>query len=189
MFSFKIKNTRLKFHISFLIGIILVQEFFDETLVIYFFSACVIHELGHIFTFILLGEKLSDIEFTLSGMVIKPENILCCYKKDILILLAGPAFNIISGVLCFFENREMAIFYIITGLFHFMPFQKLDGGRIIYSVLLEMVEYPQTAGRICKNLNIVFSLLLLIVLFIFEIKNIWIYLFILFNMIDFFGMR
>lgn len=111
-----------------------------------------IHELGHLFTGLLLGLKPEKIELSPSGLAImfklntkdynkKIMNSNLLEIKRIIIALAGPFTNliiiIISSYLKFNTFTYLMIIYsnIILIIFNLLPILPLDGGKILNGIL------------------------------------------------------
>lgn len=171
MASFRIKNVEIYLSELFLFALIFLEKLTEEKVIICLVSTCFIHEMGHIFALYMTKEKISKIKFTIGGIIIVPENILKKFSTEILILLFGPLFNIVSGLIILKFSKEMGYFSLITGFFHLIPFQMLDGGRILLNILT--IKFGlEKAEKIAVCVNNIFILIGFILLLFFHIKNI-----------------
>jgi len=113
-----------------------------------------IHELGHIFTGIILGLKPSSIEIMPFGLRvsfdIKPKNYnkkvikgTILTVKKLIIAMMGPITNLVFVIIyCMFDidffgvSREFVVYAnILIGVFNMIPIYPLDGGRIIKNII------------------------------------------------------
>ncbi len=104
------------------------------------FLCTAIHESGHIAAMLALGSDNISININLFNISIRDTmRSHRPYKEDILIILAGPAFNIISVIL--FGLLYMAVpadivydIVIISALlavFNLLPLESTDGGQLL----------------------------------------------------------
>ncbi len=66
-------------------------------------------------------------------------------SKDIIITLAGPLFNIIAFIILLFFYREFALVNLFVGVFNLLPAASLDGGQLIYLLLIKRFTHEITA--------------------------------------------
>lgn len=94
--------------------------------------ALIIHEFGHIVIAYILKEKINIFYILPFGFCCRLKNQNKINNKRMLkILLAGPVTSILVTGFFVFWTKEFAIANFIVGLFNFLPFGNLDGGRII----------------------------------------------------------
>ena len=87
----------------------------------------VLHELSHLLTMLLLGVSLKSVSFHGCGVRIHPETKLVCYGKEMAILLAGPAANIVMSFVLYYYNRnDAAAAHLALGLLNLLPCRNLD---------------------------------------------------------------
>lgn len=116
-------------------------------------AAVCAHEMGHLFAILLCGEKVDGIRITPFGLIINRRDRICSYYKDLLILLAGPFANLVTGLLFLgHPNPGLAAFAqssLSFCLINILPVSSLDGGRAL-EILLTML-FPmrniKKAGR------------------------------------------
>lgn len=118
-------------------------------------SAAIIHEAGHILASHFLKMKLNSFSLKLFKANLGITLPLHSYKKELLLSLAGPAANILSGIIAAyiyrnFQNNEYIIFGTVASFFlailNLLPIKDFDGGRIFICLLapkfnIYVVEY------------------------------------------------
>ena len=125
--------------------------------------ALLAHEGGHFAALFLVGAGASGIRPVSGGF-----RILCptglSYRAECLVSLAGPAANLIPGLLfCLFEARcayavEAGRIFVGTGLSNLIPISDHDGGRALLSCLSPLVGDAR-AAKVASALSF-FSLFL-----------------------------
>jgi len=134
-----------------------------------YFLLLIIHELGHTITGIILGYKLDKISFYPYGGITNfniPLNIPL--KKELLILIMGPIFQIIGYLIlkqCINDNY-LTIYHYTLLIFNLLPIYPLDGGRIINILFNYYFCYLKSF-----YFTYIFSILVLISLFIYNMLN------------------
>lgn len=159
---------------------------FSSKMRIYFtsFFMCYIfiifHELSHVIVASILGKKIENLKFTLSGMNVKFEREKYKLKNDdtyffnMLIYLAGPLSNIILALL-FYKIRFIFEINLSLAIINLFPIYPLDGYNVLENVF---------GNNIKKNIYLKFieRLVLIILIFISVyqlvfLKNISIFIF------------
>lgn len=133
-----------------------------------YFSLLIIHELGHAITGKLLGYSLDKISFYPYGGVTSfnmPLNVPL--KKELLILLMGPFFQIIGYMtMNYFLSLPLLKTYHYTLLiFNLLPIYPLDGGRILNIIFHYQFNYLTSF-----KLSMVISSLILMALMIYNVR-------------------
>lgn len=91
-----------------------------------------LHELGHITTTYILGEKISILRILPFGFSCKLKNQNQIKKNKMLkILIAGPAVNFITAGFAFYWTPQFATINFFMGIFNLLPIYELDGMRIL----------------------------------------------------------
>lgn len=158
----------------------------------------IIHEIGHMFSGILLGLKIEKMELMPYGVSvsfglttkdynnkIKKGNLL--ELKKIVVAIAGPLTNLLIAVITYYfnidEELKSLIVYsnILLILFNLLPIYPLDGGRILKSIL-HILFGKKTSEKYINNISFVLLLFLTFVssIAIIYLRNIAIFLIILF---------
>lgn len=133
---------------------------------LFLLSAILLHETGHIFAFLVLGEPLPLLGGRGLGLLLTPKRQLLSYGREIFICVAGPFFNLLAAAallpalqsegateahFCFFT------FHIFTAFFNLLPIRDFDGGRILYAAL-SLLFPPSFALRASDALSLLFVL-------------------------------
>lgn len=113
--------------------------------VLYFFI--LLHELTHMLTAIILGEKIYKIHLLPFGCMLSLSSVPS-NAKSFIIALSGPIFNILMFVLGIFPRENLTL-----ALFNLFPVLPLDGGVIL--------------GVLFGHFSLFFSVLSIILLSIF----------------------
>ncbi len=132
-----------------------------------------LHEIGHLFTMISLGNKPQKVRFELTGInIIRNQEIAISTKNEILISFGGPFVNALmtlasSVILVFFNNEVLLTFACINLIlmtFNLLPVKKLDGGRILYFLLSTRLDFT-----VCSKVLNVTSLCFIFLIFVWGI--------------------
>ncbi|MBR2371222.1 MAG: hypothetical protein IKA82_04300 [Clostridia bacterium] len=118
-------------------------------------TAVIIHELGHIAAARILRIKITGIRLSLTGAKIETGGVFS-YKKEILLCLAGPLFNVLAYITAMPLRsveiissgvRDFCGISLVLAIFNLLPIRGFDGGRILYSTvaLLSNVNAADTA--------------------------------------------
>jgi len=129
-----------------------------------YLSAVSIHEAGHLSVIYLTGNRIASFSVSALGAKIQMENELCPYKKEILIYLAGPLFNLIFALVSLICIRlRFSTFFlsfhfssVLLGVFNLMPLPGLDGERALNALLLQYSD-PLFAKKVTSILKGVFA--------------------------------
>ncbi len=166
-----IKFTVFGFEISITFGFLLIISLLalsDSTaLGIAAASSCLIHELGHCFMAVILNVKFKSLKLWAGGIQIEREHQIISLKSEILILICGPAINIVAALFYMYKGMyDACSINIITALFNMLPYSSLDGGSILKSVL----EFNDKNTSFQKYISLLFGIT--IILFFLLTKNI-----------------
>lgn len=120
-----------------------------------------VHELGHMFTGILLKLKPKSLNIMPFGISINFEDygyIELHERKKIIIAFSGPAINFIIALISYIfpifnETKELIIYCnILIGLFNLIPMYPLDGGRILKSII-KMKSSEEKTDKIVNEIS------------------------------------
>ena len=139
-----------------------------------------LHELAHILVGLILGLKISGINMNIFGFSAQLYNYQTrkSYIK-IITYLAGPLFNFICGIICYFGNIEndLALKLIYTNFtlcaLNLLPILPLDGGKILKEILKTFLDNKNASiimNIITKTFLIIISAVYSVI--ILKIKNI-----------------
>ncbi len=130
------KTPRIRLGFTFLLFNALLFIFRSGGIILSFYAACLIHELGHIAAIRLTGGCVREISLSFLGIKISADPA-ATRAKGILVLLCGPAANLISGWICLKLGifGFFARFSIAEGIFNLLPLSCLDGGAVLDIIL------------------------------------------------------
>lgn len=180
----------MKIKIDYKILILMMIFFLSQNLWIYLIllAFCIVHELGHVLSGILLGRKIEKFELMAIGCRVKffdEEEFNPI--KDIIISASGPLINFILVI--FFLVQPIHIKYVefyiygnlLLGVFNLLPIYPLDGGRIIKNIL-ELIKNDISVEEITNNISNITLIILTMIASILVIyfKNIFIFITILY---------
>lgn len=176
--------TYLLILISFLAG------YFDYTFLC--LITIIIHEMGHYILAVILNIKVKEIEIFLIGGVTKLESDLNTkIYKEIIVLLAGPLFQILFLLIIYVLHRSGLVSYIVFNKvlkinitllkINLLPIVPLDGGRLINNILDVIFSY-KTSFYITIIISLITSPLLFII--VNKLVALVLFIFIIINIID-----
>lgn len=104
--------------------------------------ACLLHEAGHIAMAAVLGGRVEGMSLSVVGAELCIHyDIPLNYGQDSLVALAGPAVNLLSGVLLMVLDWQLtAALSLAVGIFNLLPILPLDGGRVVYGLLANRLD-------------------------------------------------
>ncbi len=130
--------------------------------------AALCHELGHYIALQHLGGWVESIHISAFGAEMRLGNRnRLSYGGEMLTVAAGPIVNIALAFLLATAGKWAEFFYlfagaqIVLGLFNLLPVLTLDGGTLIW-LLAAWLADPYVADRICKKINLIMIILLLV---------------------------
>ena len=161
------KNQSLKIKLSFSGALMVLALFLTHSYIsLAALIAATIHELGHIVIAKICNIELGELKLGIFGASLTPKTMLCSYKKEILLCLAGPLANLISAFLFeqFTSNpSDFGGLFIsaslFLGLLNLLPIYEFDGGRILFCLLSSHLSL-RAATRTVKAISfvLIFSL-------------------------------
>ena len=110
--------------------------------------AAAVHELGHVLAIRALGGRVTRLQLTGLGAVLRTRRAgLCSYREECLVALAGPlaSFLLALGAGTWARVFGGADAYLLTGIslalgvFNLLPAGPLDGGRVLRAVAAWLV--------------------------------------------------
>lgn len=151
----------VRFSFTALLCIILYTILHPTYNTLMIFAAILIHEAGHIVAIGITGGKISRIDITPFGLVIRRSRLISSYMSDFFVYISGPASNFVFA-LAFLpclsaRDNPLSLFAfqnLSFGLLNLLPVSSLDGGRAIESLIL-INHDEETAGRYTKILSAV----------------------------------
>ncbi len=163
----------MKIKISFFAVLMVISLFLSHSyLSLLALLAAALHELAHIGAARLCRIRLCELRLGIFGAALQTYENISSYLGEILTALAGPLFNIVSGVaICLLwgahlAEHEFLMMFAFSSLFlgtlNLLPVKDFDGGRILYC-LLEYCFSPRVAISTLKLLSftVILSLWLL----------------------------
>ena len=135
-----------------------------------FFFLLLIHEIGHAITGIVLGYSLDKITFYPYGGITTfnyPFNIPL--KKELLILINGPLFQIVA-YLILRNFYDIKLFHYTLLIFNLLPMYPLDGGKILNILCGYVFNYFKSF-----YITIFISLIFFIIFFFYNLFSFFIF--------------
>lgn len=173
------ERIKFKIHPSFILFSVILIYFGQGFLFLNYLIVLFLHEFSHAFVARKLGYKINSIGIIPFGVSLNINSCSLNFKDEIKISLAGPLCNLFLCLVCFslwwiFPATYNFTFLFcfanfVTFIFNMMPCFPLDGGRI-FRAFLKNASGDKLASKICKIVNIIVSVLLLI-LFVYSIKT------------------
>lgn len=117
-------------------------------------AACILHEGGHVVAAAILGGQVEELSLTAVGAELRiGYSVPLSYGQDSAVALAGPAANLLFGVLALAMGWTLAaVLTLSVGLFNLLPILPLDGGRVVYGLLASRLD-PDWAERLMTALS------------------------------------
>lgn len=175
----------MRIRIDLKIIIFLIIFYFTNQLRIYLIIMffCILHEIGHLISGLILKMKLEKIEIMPFGLSISFYMDFNNSKiKDIIVALAGPTTSLVLAILC----RDINLVYITTQeavysnllilLFNLIPLYPLDGGRIIKGILNKKLGVANS-NRLINKISYITMIILTVIssICVFYYKNLAIF--------------
>lgn len=108
--------------------------------------ACALHELGHLAAALAFGGRSPRLRLSAVGAELRldyPHPL--SYGRENLVLLAGPAVNLLLAVPAFALGlRILAVSSVWIGAFNLLPIPPMDGGRLAENLLGGWLELSWT---------------------------------------------
>jgi stage IV sporulation protein FB len=155
------KKHLLKIKLSFSGAIMLLALFLTHSYVsIAALIAAALHELGHIIAAKLCDIPLGELRLGIFGAALTPKTMLCSYKKEMLLCLAGPLTNIMLSLFLlplYNTNTFFALFIkasLFLGILNLLPIYEFDGGRILFCILSYKLP-PRTSITVIRVISFI----------------------------------
>jgi len=134
LWEIELGGCRVRVRFSFLLVNSLIFLVRDPALIWGFYAVCLLHELGHVLAAELTGGRVTGIDLRWTGffMTVSRQRIPALWQ-EILVLLSGPAVNLLMAVLLYFQGATGSLFRVSLweGLLNLLPFSGLDGGAAL----------------------------------------------------------
>ena len=127
--------------------------------------AAALHEIGHIIAAKLCNIPLGELKLGIFGAALTPKTLLCSYKKEIILCIAGPLVNLTLAIILFplFNYGKFLSLFISASLFlgalNLLPIYDFDGGRILYCLLSSKLSV-EASTKILKTVSFVLIFML-----------------------------
>lgn len=166
MISFKYKGIFIRIDFSFLVFNALIFLVRDSRFILEFYTACAVHEAGHIIALEMTGGSISGVVLSGAGIRIDTRrNVLDTCRSSLFVLAAGPAVNLIMYVLFRSCGGAFPVINLTLALYNLLPFRSLDGGAMI-ALFTVGTSFERTAELILSAVKLlIIATALAVVLF------------------------
>lgn len=143
------RNVRISINFFFAVVVTLMLIYDKRGLIILNLCAVILHEMGHLFSLLLFGEKPREIKLTPFGMCIERMTVSrLSFNQEIMVAFSGPLMNIVLffvflSIYLFSKQEQIiicAIINIIIALFNLLPCEPLDGSKMVRNHLLKKYD-------------------------------------------------
>ena len=157
----RIAGIEIKINIFFLIIAIIYGFLGLGAEIIIIFASVILHEIAHTIVGSLLGIKIAEIEmFPFGGQASLESFHGLDPVKEVFTAMAGPLCSLSIAAVFYFlplapfsEQLDFLIKLNLTlGLFNFLPFLPLDGGRVLRAALSKSIGFKK-ATRIAATIG------------------------------------
>ena len=134
MISFDIGRTRVSIGFSFLLFNAIIFLFSSESLLMQFYAACALHEMGHILAACSVEGRIKSVVFSGGGIrMLTDRASVVTNCENVLMLLSGPAVNLFLAAALSIHGAvgDFAMLNLAAGLYNLLPFRQLDGGALV----------------------------------------------------------
>ncbi len=147
MLQFHFRDCRIQVHFSIFVLLAFCSLFAGFQNGLFLILCILLHEAGHLAMMFRFGREPQRIVVSGLGLRIQlPCQKSLSYRENILISLAGPAVNLVLGLLCFLAGKtEWAFASTALGAVHLLPIEPLDGGLALRAFLSE--KFGTEKGR------------------------------------------
>ena len=139
--------------------------------------AIIMHEIGHLFAMWALDCAPKRVKLIPASVQITA-SFTKGYKNDIIIAICGPLVNFLLFFTLYlnylaFKNKITlcyALINLIIGLFNSLPVKGLDGGTVLFSILVKRKDYNK-AVLILRAVTVGVALSIIVVAVLLTVKN------------------
>jgi Zn-dependent protease len=154
LISFKYRSVFIRIDFSFLVFNALIFLVRDSTFILAFYTACAVHEAGHIIALEITGGSIAGIALSGTGIRIDTRrNVLDTCRSGLFVLAAGPAVNLIMYVLFRSCGGAFPVINLTLALYNLLPFRSLDGGAMI-ALFTVGTSFERTAELILSAIKL-----------------------------------
>ena len=143
MFSFYIGKMKVYIWFSFFAIISLFLVLSQNEWGVWCISAGILHETGHLISYIIKGYPPKELHFEYSGIRLIPRRQIFHRKEDFIFLISGSLVNFI----CFFALKNFllipSLFHLVLGIFNLLPLKSLDGGQIVAFLMEKILGFEK----------------------------------------------
>ena len=160
MISLRIKGCAVRFYFSFFVFNALVFILRDSRLMLAFYTACAVHESGHILAVLSCGGHIKAVELSGTGIrMIMRKGGIVPVRSSLFVLLAGPAANIIVFFIVKLAGCKGAfpLLDLTAAVYNMLPYNSLDGGAVI-ALLTAGTVYERAADIVLTAVKLIIVL-------------------------------
>ncbi|MCD7811340.1 MAG: hypothetical protein LUG91_05770 [Ruminococcus sp.] len=157
--SLTIGGVRLRIDFTFLVFSAMLFLLRDSRTAFAFLTVCLVHESAHAAVLRLVGGRLSEIIFLGMGIRMIPQrNKLLSAKRELAVLLAGPAANLVLFAAFSLKDsgNYFAFLNLCAALFNLLPYSFLDGGAAL-NLLFGFMRYSSPVLAAVRLLPVLFA--------------------------------
>lgn len=132
-----IKGVKIRFRFLFFWMLTIFCLIDRSGILLWGFSAALLHELGHLIAFIATGDLPEELSFEITGIKMVRSDRTVSLGKEIFQLLMGSGTNFAVFLILSYSLQTInkvslfAVSHLILGVFNLLPIQGLDGGMIL----------------------------------------------------------
>lgn len=124
-----------------------------EGLMLPFFLAAAVHELGHLAALYACHGRITGICFNLCGIKIEYNSACMSYLKEFVCIISGPIFGLAAAVIAAHLNYNVfAGISFSFSIFNLLPARPLDGGQAVFCAAKSLLPL-YTAEKISSVLD------------------------------------
>lgn len=127
-----IKGFTVEIDYYFIAMLTLMTVVFKNENIVLCFLFCILHELGHFFAMLALGQRIRKIVFGYFGVRIECDTATMSGTRETIVAAAGPLVNLaLAIVFCVLGKQNELSLNLSLFIFNLLPVKMLDGGRIL----------------------------------------------------------